>query len=122
MAATQADAVRPVADFEREPQLAVLATRYDGPIEWLRAGQALEHVLLEATARGLSTSLLNQAIEHEELRGQINDPLGPWQRPQTVIRFGHGPAVPPTPRRAIEDVLIQDGGRPAAIFRGVEER
>lgn len=62
LAATEADAGRPVADFEREPQFAVLATRYDGPIEWLRAGQALEHVLLEATARGVATSLLNQAI------------------------------------------------------------
>ena len=108
LAATEADAARPVADFEREPQLAVLATRYDGPIEWLRAGQALEHVLLEATARGVSTSLLNQAIEHEELRVQINDPLGPWQRPQAVIRFGYGPPVPPTPRRSIEDVLVRD--------------
>ncbi|TCC16038.1 Acg family FMN-binding oxidoreductase [Kribbella sindirgiensis] len=109
MAATEADAARPVAGFEANPQLAVLATRYDGPIEWLRAGQALEHVLLEATARGVSTSLLNQAIEHEELRGQINDPLGPWQRPQAVIRFGYGTAaVPPTPRRAIEDVLIRE--------------
>jgi nitroreductase len=108
LAATAADAARPVADFEREPQLAVLATRYDGPIEWLRAGQALEHVLLEATARGVSTSLLNQAIEHEELRGQINDPLGPWQRPQSVIRFGYGTPVPPTPRRPAEDVLISE--------------
>jgi nitroreductase len=108
LAATEADAVRPVAEFEREPQLAVLATRYDGPIEWLRAGQALEHVLLEASARGWSTSLLNQAIEHEELRVQINDPLGPWQRPQAVIRFGYGRPVPPTPRRAVEDVLIHE--------------
>ncbi|MET9273585.1 hypothetical protein [Kribbella sp. NPDC003557] len=108
LAATDADAARPVADFEREPQLAVLATRFDGPIEWLRAGQALEHVLLEATARGVSTSLLNQAIEHEELRGEINDPLGPWQRPQSVIRFGYGTAVPATPRRPAEDVLISE--------------
>ena len=108
LAATVADAVRPVAEFEREPRLAVLATRYDGPIEWLRAGQALEHVLLEATARGLSTSLLNQAIEHEELRVQINDPLGPWQRPQAVIRFGYGPAVPPTPRRTVEDLVQEE--------------
>ncbi|WP_432893362.1 Acg family FMN-binding oxidoreductase [Kribbella sp. CA-245084] len=108
LAATEADAARPVADFEREPQLAVLATRYDGPIEWLRAGQALEHVLLEATARGVSTSLLNLAIEHEELRGQINDPLGPWRRPQAVIRFGYGTPVPPTPRRPIGEVLLAD--------------
>jgi nitroreductase len=108
LAATPADELRPVADFERAPQFAVLATRYDGPIEWLRAGQALERVLLEATAKGVSTSLLNQAIEHEGLRWQINDPLGPWQRPQAVIRFGYGPPVPPTPRRPIADVLIRD--------------
>ncbi|MET9311798.1 hypothetical protein ABZX12_08245 [Kribbella sp. NPDC003505] len=106
LAATEADAARPAADFEREPQLAVLATRFDGPIEWLRAGQALEHVLLEATARGVSTSMLNQAIEHEELRGEINDPLGPWQRPQSVIRFGYGTQVRPTPRRPAADVLL----------------
>lgn len=105
LAATAADAARPLADFEHEPQLAVLATRYDGPIEWLRAGQALERVLLEATAHGISTSLLNQVIEHEELRWQVNDPLGPWQRPQAVLRFGYGPPVPPTPRRPITDVL-----------------
>lgn len=108
LAATDVDLGRPVADFEKEPQLAVLATRYDGPIEWLRAGQALEHVLLEATSRGVSTSLLNQALEHAELRGQINDPLEPWQRPQAVIRFGYGPPVPPTPRRPIAEVLIRD--------------
>ena len=103
-----ADAGRPTADFEREPQLAVLATRYDGPIEWLRAGQAMERVLLEATAHGVSTSLLNQVIEHEGLRWQINDPLGPWQRPQAVIRFGYGPPVPATPRRRIADIVMTD--------------
>lgn len=108
LAATAADAARPAAGFEQEPQFAVLATRYDGPIEWLRAGQALEHVLLEATSRGLATSLLNQAIEHEELRAQVNDPLGPWRRPQVIIRFGYGPQAPPTPRRAVADVLIHE--------------
>jgi hypothetical protein len=52
--------------------------------------------------------MLNQAIEHEELRGEINDPLGPWQRPQSVIRFGYGTQVRPTPRRPAEDVLIDE--------------
>ncbi|HWD83867.1 MAG TPA: hypothetical protein VG497_33430 [Kribbella sp.] len=111
LAATAADAARPAAGFEHEPQFAVLATRYDGPIEWLRAGQALEHVLLEATSRGLATSLLNQAIEHQDLRLQVNDPLGPWRRPQVIIRFGYGRQVPaprPTPRRPVADVLIRE--------------
>jgi nitroreductase len=107
-AATPADATRPMALFEPEPQLAVLSTRYDGPMEWLRAGQALERVLLEATAHGVSTSLLNQVLEHEDLRAELDDPLAPGTRPQTVIRFGYGPPVPPTPRRPLADVTIPD--------------
>lgn len=106
LAATPADVQRPAAAFESDPQLAILATRRDGPAEWLRAGQALQRVLLEATACGLSTSLLNQAVEHDVLRWLLNDPLGAWVRPQAVIRFGYGPPVPPTPRRPISDVLL----------------
>ncbi|WP_406054619.1 Acg family FMN-binding oxidoreductase [Kribbella sp. NBC_00889] len=106
LAATPADESRTVIAFEAEPQLAVLSTRHDGRPEWLRAGQAMERVLLEATALGLSTSLLNQALEHDELRWLINDPLGPSYRPQVIIRVGYGPPVPATPRRPISDVLL----------------
>ncbi|MET7280678.1 hypothetical protein ABZS29_20735 [Kribbella sp. NPDC005582] len=106
LAATATDLERPPGAFELEPQLAVLATRFDGPGEWLRAGQAMERVLLEATRHGVATSLLNQVIEHSDLRWLIHDPLGPWQHPQAVIRFGYGPPVPPTPRRPIADVVV----------------
>jgi hypothetical protein len=106
LAATPADADRPAARFEADPQVAVLSTAYDGRIDWLRAGQAMERVLLEATAHGVSTSLLNQAIEHDTLRWLVGDPLGAWRRPQAVIRFGYGPQVLPTPRRPIADVLL----------------
>lgn len=66
----------------------------------------MERVLLQATAHGVATSLLNQVIEYEGLRWHINDPLGPWRRPQAVIRFGYGPSVLPTPRGPIADVLL----------------
>ncbi|TDD60642.1 nitroreductase [Kribbella antibiotica] len=108
LAVAAADLERPLGVFEAEPQLAVLATRFDGPIEWLRAGQAMERVLLAAASHGLATSLLNQVIEHAELRWQINDPLGLWQRPQAVLRVGYGPPVLRTPRRPIADVLMHD--------------
>lgn len=108
LAATPADAARPSAGFESHPQLAILATRRDGPAEWLRAGQAMQRVLLEATASGLSTSLLNQAIEHATLRWLLHDPLAAWTRPQSIIRFGYGPPVPATPRRPLQDVLLEE--------------
>src|SRR6266545_3262194 len=108
LGATPTESRRPAADFEAEPQLAVLSTRRDGPAEWLRAGQAMERVLLEATTQGVATSLLNQAIEHSRLRWLVRDPLGSWSRPQAVMRFGYGPPVPPTPRRPLADVLLPD--------------
>ncbi len=108
LAATPDDARRPGADFEQDPQLAVLSTRRDGPAEWLRAGQSLERVLLEATKHGVASSLLNQAIEHRQLRWLVRDPLGSWPRPQAIIRFGYGAPVPPTPRRPIADVLLPE--------------
>ena len=108
LATDASDMRRAHAYFEREPQLAVLSTRYDGPDEWLRAGQALERVLLEATKAGVATSLLNQAIEHHQLRWLVRDPLGATARPQAVIRLGYGPGVPPTPRRPLRAALLPD--------------
>jgi hypothetical protein len=38
---------------ERRPQLLVLSTDYDRPVDWLRAGQALQRAVLTATRYGL---------------------------------------------------------------------
>jgi hypothetical protein len=49
--------------FETTPQLALLGTVQDRREDWLRAGQAMERVLLRATLDGLATSLTSQALE-----------------------------------------------------------
>ncbi|MEH0548023.1 nitroreductase [Streptomyces sp. NBC_00490] len=101
---------RPVADrgtttFEHTPHLALLSTLGDGPADWLRAGQALERVLLEATLVDLATSLTSHALEDRELRLLARDPgLGAGQV-QMVLRLGYGPRGPATPRRPVGDVL-----------------
>lgn len=93
------------AVYESRPCLAVLGTRRDGPEDWLRAGQAMERVLLQATQDGLSTSLNSQALEWPELRWLVRDPLSEAAFPQIVIRLGYGPEVPATPRRPVAEVL-----------------
>lgn len=97
--------VRPLRRYEESPQLAVLATKDDEPADWLRAGQALQRVLLTATACGLSASFLYQSIELRDMRGDAA-PAWPWdENPQIVIRFGYGPESAGTPRRQLEDIL-----------------
>ncbi len=84
--------VRPVGRYEAQPRLAVLSTARDEPNDWLRAGQALQRVLLTATRHGLATSLLYQPIELHDIEQQ-NDRWWPWPEcPQMIIRFGYGPA------------------------------
>ncbi len=53
----------PYADFEKRPQLASLGTTHDGPADWLRAGQALERVLLRATRQRLATPFAAQPLQ-----------------------------------------------------------
>ncbi len=65
---TQPERHRRQAHFEAEPTVAVLGTIGDAPADWLRAGQALERVLLTAVVRGLAVSPMTQPLEAPELR------------------------------------------------------
>lgn len=66
--------------------------------DWLRAGQALQHVLLTATSYGIRTSMPHQAMEWKDLRAAVN---GSQQRcPRLLIRFGYEPEGSRTPRAA----------------------
>jgi nitroreductase len=98
-------AVRPSACYEPVPQLAVLSTARDEPGDWLRAGQALERVLLTATTHGLATSLLYQPIELHD-RERRDEGWWPWPEcPQIIMRFGYGPPGLKSPRRPVDDIL-----------------
>lgn len=93
------------ATFEENPRIALLGTAGDRPADWLRAGQALERVLLRATADGLVASLTSQPLEWEDLRWVARDPLSAMAHVQMVLRLGYGPEGRPSPRRPVTDVL-----------------
>ncbi|MFB6520439.1 Acg family FMN-binding oxidoreductase [Streptomyces sp. NPDC056401] len=93
------------AVFEKRPQLALLGTPTDTRLDWLRAGQALERVLLQATADGIATSMTSQPLEWRELRWTVRDPAEGMGHVQMVLRLGYGPQGPDTPRRPVDEVL-----------------
>jgi len=96
---------RPTAAFETTPTLAMLSTGRDTPVDWLRAGQGLQRVLLVATRAGVSASFLNQPIEDHQLRWQLRSPFEGIRIAQMVLRLGYGPPVPPTPRRPLDEMV-----------------
>ncbi len=105
---------RPTAEFEQWPQLAVLTTLGDGPLDWLHAGQALERVLLTASVFGVSVSFLNQPLDLRDMRGRT-DPQHRRGHAQMILRLGYGPAVPRAPRRPPAELLREPERVAAAV-------
>lgn len=96
---------RPTAVFETAPNLALLGTTHDRPADWLRAGEAMERVLLLATLHGLATSLTSHSLERHDLRELARDPASAMGFVQMVLRLGYGPAGTASPRRHVDEVL-----------------
>ncbi|WP_225102484.1 nitroreductase family protein [Streptomyces sp. CoH27] len=94
----------PAQPFEPVPVVALLATEHDWRSDWLRAGQALEHVLLVATAHGVRASLLHQPMEWPDLRRDLSHVPDLTGHAQMLVRLGYGPEGPATPRRAPDQV------------------
>jgi nitroreductase len=102
--------------FEETPQLAVLSVQFGEKADWLRAGQALQRVLLTATNRGIAATPLTQPLETADA-WLVRDPRSGTEQPQMILRIGYGLPVPRSPRRPVPEVLDEplpgDGPRPA---------
>jgi hypothetical protein len=97
---------------ERSPALVLLATDGDTPREWMAAGQALQRLLLTATAAGLQASYLNQPVQVAALRSRAAELLELPAWPQVVLRLGFpteqlvpAPRLPAQPRTRRSDSL-----------------
>ncbi len=103
----------PGEDCESGQLMAVLCSFYEGRLGELQAGQAMQRVLLAATTLGLSASFLAQPVEVPGIRAELRRTLGGSLVPQIMLRIGSGFAVPATPRRSVEDLLIRPVSGPA---------
>jgi len=93
---------------EGSPVLLVFTTEEDHQAAWLRTGQALDRVLLQARAYDLHASYLNQPVEVSALRPRLAELLNTDEHPQLVLRIGYSEQVDPTPRRPVQEVLIDE--------------
>lgn len=97
------------AVFEADPLIGVLSVHSDGAHEEIRAGQALQRVLLTATVHGLSVSFLSQLVELTDIRERMRRLISGTRPPLIAMRIGHGLPVSDAPRRAVEDVVTENG-------------
>ncbi|WP_216361806.1 nitroreductase [Pseudonocardia sp. N23] len=94
--------------YEAEPLIGVLSVHGDGPRQDVRAGEALERVLLTATVHGLAASFLSQLVEVPGARDRVRQLTSGTRPPQVVMRIGHGWPVAATPRRPLDEILVED--------------
>jgi hypothetical protein len=99
----------PGRDFESDPLVGVLSHRASTRPDDVRAGMALQIVLLTATDERLATSMLSQPIEIAELRDELRRVTGQHNRPHMVIRIGYGQPTRASARRRIDDVIDNTG-------------
>lgn len=104
--------VRPVRDdVASSDGLLVLCARDDTPRSWLTAGRVLCRIWVEAMAADLSIVPVSAVVEvaetREALRREVLDAAG---HPLLLLRIGWQEvaraALPPTPRRSVDDVLV----------------
>lgn len=87
--------------------LVLLGTRVDTPLGWLRAGEALERMLLEITRQGFAASPLTQVVEVASVRAVLGEVLGLRMFPHVLLRVGRAPLTPASRRRRLVDVLVE---------------
>jgi nitroreductase len=87
--------------------IAVFASQKNDPEHWILAGRACQRFALQATALGLKYAFINQPVEVASLRPELAALVGlSGRRPDIVIRFGYGPALPYSARRPVERSII----------------
>jgi hypothetical protein len=87
---------------------AVLVARGEDEESWLRAGQALQRILLRAASRWVFARLQTQPLQSASVRAQIRASLTPSGSPQMLLELGVARTSHPTARRPAGD-LTTDG-------------
>lgn len=86
--------------------IAVIYSQADDIPHWLEAGRSYQRLALQAAAVGLRMAFINQPVEVAKLRPEFAHAIGIGdRRPDLIVRIGHGPEMPRSLRRPVEDVL-----------------
>jgi hypothetical protein len=87
--------------------IAVFVGKSADKANWVEVGRCYERFALQATALGIRTAFLNQPVEVQSVRPKFAAAIGlTGLRPDLVVRFGRGPALPPSLRRPVPAVLV----------------
>jgi nitroreductase len=87
------------------PLALVIGTEQDTATDWLRAGEAMMALLLEASVAGVQAQPLGQVVDRPTSRARLSAALGVVGHPQMVLRVGYARPGPDSPRRPLDEIV-----------------
>ncbi|HET7716929.1 MAG TPA: Tat pathway signal protein [Bauldia sp.] len=107
VASPKAEAEKYAAQIRSSAGIMVLVGREADPEHWAECGRSYQRFALTATTLGLRHAFINQAVEVPAVREKLAAELGiAGRRPDLIVRFGNGPAMPRSLRRLVSEVLV----------------
>lgn len=89
--------------------IAVFTAARNDKAAWIDVGRAYQRFALQATALDLRSAFINQPIEVQTLRPQLESWLGlDGAHALLMVRVGHAPLAPYSLRRPVEQVILKD--------------
>jgi len=89
------------------PVTAVMVARGEDERNWLRAGQALQRILLRGTSQWVFARLQTQPLQSASVRAQIRSSLTPSGSPQLLLELGVARTSRPTGRRPVDELTTE---------------
>ena len=100
------ETARYVEQIRSSAGIAVFVGAESDPAHWKEVGRCFERFALQCTVLGINTAMINQPVEVPSARSQFAAQLGlGTKRPDLVVRFGRGPEMPRSLRRAVSAVI-----------------
>jgi nitroreductase len=96
------------ADHDEGAVFVILYGSGDRPADLLRGGEAMSALLLQATAEGVSSAPISEAVEIAWPRMLLRRLLSGIGEPYLIVRLGYadpGQLPPPSPRRSAAEVI-----------------
>lgn len=106
VASPKAEAGKYAAQIRSSAGIMILVAKTADPAHWVECGRSYQRFALAATTLGLRHAFINQAVEVPSVREKLAAELGmAGRRPDLIVRFGNGPAMPKSLRRPVSAVV-----------------
>jgi hypothetical protein len=106
VATPRAEADKCAAQVRSSAGIMILVGKKADPAHWVECGRSYQRFGLAAATLGVREAFINQAVEVPSVREKLAAEIGmPGRRPDLILRFGNGPAMPKSLRRPVGAVL-----------------